>query len=765
MKKFYQIMTLLAACSLLFVSCNKKELVYEEGAPELANSYGVYFPTQDASGSHTYDPLMDRSITVTVARPSDKSNGAITVPYTIIASEEGIFKGGDITFADGQTETEVDITFQDAGEGVKYNVELVIDDPNYVYVYGSNPKSLSFSILVVTYEYVTNPETGEPAKVTFTVMPDFLSDFDVEEAYEVEGKIRYYEVDGVRYGSVLPDEGGIWKSDAVIDFTWYPNITYEYDGNSYQPVEVAVQSTGYMLDGEEVGMPDPCGVSFTDYYHYWTDVRGNSLGTYAQFMKNYGQTYKLCFYDGRGGFYFNLIYTIDGTNYWYGFCDGTVVGIAEGFVRTDYTLEAETDYSHDGVTPVSLKAGADIATVKYAVYPGELTDKEVAAKAEAIASGEDASEEFTDLEYDEEEKAAFGSFGLTPESTGTYTLVLVGFDEGKTARANTSVTFKFIAAEDVEEYAVDLMVGTEDVPARYVDYDNITAFGYYLVGSDIKEAHVAVFLTENYEKNPEGYAAFIKSETKLALSEDAIKQVNATGGYFNLASGLDPLTNYTVLVWATNGDSETVLSAERMTDGLPLAYVTTGTYTYDAWWEGDDDEQELYTDPNYPGTYVLTNWGGGVNFRFTVDKDNIITIPLFAIGATHSSYGAVWYIESADYYSEEYLASHADAAERSYYDPETGVYHFHFALVVSAGTFGNFWETFAVGDTATESHVAVSPQNVPVSSTGIGSHFRIPSFRQFERDPQAVKVKVTPLAPRKTARSHGKNNEVPTLAY
>ena len=165
------------------------------------------------------------------------------------------------------------------------------------------------------------------------------------------------------------------------------------------------------------------------------------------------------------------------------------------------------------------------------------------------------------------------------EKTGNYTLVAVAFDAEGKPQNDANIAFRYISAEDTDEYAVDIMVGAENVPERYVDYDDISAFGYYIVGNGITDAHAAIITTAKYNDDPEYYNAAIKADTESALSADELALVNAEGGFYAIAAGLAPLTSYTLLVWATNGDLETVVTAEHTTDGLPLEYITTGTYT------------------------------------------------------------------------------------------------------------------------------------------------------------------------------------------
>lgn len=100
MKKYFNIILASALAALTVLSCAKQEQAYEPGTPDPSGCYGVFFPSQDAMGSHTYDPTMDKAVSITVTRTN--TSGAITVPFTTTVSDEGIFNFGSITFADGR---------------------------------------------------------------------------------------------------------------------------------------------------------------------------------------------------------------------------------------------------------------------------------------------------------------------------------------------------------------------------------------------------------------------------------------------------------------------------------------------------------------------------------------------------------------------------------------------------------------------------------------------------------------------------------------
>ena len=546
MKNLYRILIALLAFSFIAVSCKDKEYEYIPGEPEASGCYGVYFPTQDASGSHTYDPTMDRSVTITVSRTN--STGAITVPYTVTTSEDGVFNFGTINFADGQSETELVVTFPDAKVGVNYSFSVQIEDNQYASLYNEGAIALDFSVLIV--EMVTlKDESGKPTKVQFHVNNDFLGDFGYSEAsWDIEGTIQYYEVDGVRYGTVVPDQGGIWMSDAEIKFVWYPNQTYEIEDKTYQPVEVPLGRTGYELPGSEVGVDHPCAVLFSDYYHHYLDVKSNDLGSFLEFVAKYGESYKLSYYDGHGGFYFNLVYDIEGTNYWYGFCENSVVGIANGYLRVDYSLDLGTDYTVQGVTPIYVEAGVDVAKIKYAVYEGELT--------------------------------ATQTLGVQLDKTAEYTLVAVAYDDKDKPQNNASTTFRHIAAGDTEEYAVDINVLTEATPVRYTetgDYDQYTSFAFAVYGSDITEAHLAVVPAAQLSNS---LLSTIKyNSEKYAVGEETLAAINGEGGYYDVASGLAANTEYAVVVWATNGSEDKFVYETFKTEKLPYVWKSLGKGT------------------------------------------------------------------------------------------------------------------------------------------------------------------------------------------
>ena len=99
MKKLSSIIFALAALSFAAVSCQEEE-IFQPGEPEESGCYGVYFPVQEASGSHTLTPDDPTSVDIIVKR-ANASGSVSDVPYVVTSSDESVFSFGSINFADG----------------------------------------------------------------------------------------------------------------------------------------------------------------------------------------------------------------------------------------------------------------------------------------------------------------------------------------------------------------------------------------------------------------------------------------------------------------------------------------------------------------------------------------------------------------------------------------------------------------------------------------------------------------------------------------
>lgn len=674
-----------AALSAGFVSCEETAPEYVAGSQDLEGCYGVYFPTQAAAGDHTLDPTMPKSIDVTIMRKV--ADGEITVPVQV--SNDSIFNVPEVKFEDGQTETTFTVTFPDVETAVKYDLTLEVTDPAYASLYGNNPVSLSFSIFCVEWRYITSDADGNQASTTSedeAAIVNFTEGWWNEAFNDV--KIKYYEVNGVR-NCVAYREGGIWGEGLGIEFNF--TMSTKPNGEGKYDIDVKKQYLGFDY-ATQTCIPEASAaapVYFYDWYNYLITNGGYSESSWAgadDFYAKNGAAYPRSYYDGMGGYYFNLKYHVPAAGGGWTPAQYDVVAIVNGVLRLDFTTFASVGETVDGIVPVAINMGKDVASVKYAVLEGQVTDKVAKAYSDSIIA--DTENIYPVVTPDN------ATFGLELAASGVYTLVVVPFDADGVAQqpakdvAYLAVPFTYVAAADADEYDTVVTLGIEETSGVYAKdgYTDVNSFEYYVYGKDIVEAKLHVFTTEEYAVNPDSCNALVAAYG-TALKEEELALVNGAG-LSDIVTGLKAMTSYTLVLWADNGYRSTVLTGEYTTDGLALELLGTGTYTYTCMLDLADPGYSLYKDPNYENTYKIANWFYGVDFTFTWDGDSIVKVADQFSGYVDATHGNVNVMEISDYAGQE--------SYPSYYDAETETFYFGIIYYVSAGYFGYGYETFTL---------------------------------------------------------------------
>lgn len=605
MKKLINILSIAAVASLTVLSCQKEQEVNPRtpSPAEVAGCYGVYFPVQEASGDHVFNPTQDPELEITVARTND--SGAITVPIKATYSEDGIFVPQDIQFADGQKETTIKVRFDKAKEGVNYKASFTIEDGQYASLYNSNPISIDFSIMRVEMLYFLNPKTNEKAVFTFT------QDWWGETAYCY---IKYYEVDGIRtcftetfghlYNGAAYDTPGFFGTGADYEWTFYWYVKSNY-------IRMAVNNTGYHPSSYDAD------VYALDYYYF-----DNGDETGADFLDYADENSDVVsYYDGNGGFYLSMrSYYMFGIGGWNpGEYD--VVGVAEGFTRVDYSFEVETGLTEDGEVPVLFTAGADVVSARLAAYEGTLTPTQVANKVAEIVESQTATV-FSDFEWDEDDEVNYGSTSIAMEETGVYTLVAVALDKDGNAQNSASAEFTYVSAEN--PVPVVISCGLEKT-GKYAKegFTTENSLEVYIYGEEIVDVKAAVFkYVDIASKGVEGIVEELMDAESLPAA--AIEKINGTG-YVDVVGGLIPGTEFYLVVWASNGYEQTVILSEgATTDGDPLPIYQ------------DYDVSDYYADGALPnreaivGTtwnYYALDWYGSLGLREYLGKVKITASP------------------------------------------------------------------------------------------------------------------------------------------
>lgn len=627
--KFWKYILTLAVLTFGAVSC-VEEAAYVEGEPDLEGCYGVYFPAQEATGSHTFDPSMDRTISFTVARKDSK--GEITVPVEVTASAEGVFSVGELKFADGQSETTLTVDFPTAETGVTYKLSLGVTNPQYASKYIDGDSFIDFSVLIVSWEYFLNPKTGEKAKFTFN--QGWWGEVHT-------GYVKYYDVNGVRTcvtetDPLTYDDGsvgyGFWgtgakEGEGEITFTWYTNV---FDTNGKQAVALPVTD---VFENPSYG---GAMVKAYDYYSYWTVLNPQAAlqgVDFPTFVQKYSGNYPVSIYDGNGGFNFYIMYYyMDGIGGWK--IDGFDFELlAEGFTRVDYSLELDEDFTVNGTHPVYFTAGPDVANIKYVASEGELNAVQIEGVVAGIVAGTAENvAEIKDFIVDEETGEKSAAAGVSFDKSGQYTVVAVAYDAEGNTQNTASVVINYVAADD-DSFDVAVNVFTEPTPSRYAG-EGHTAFNSFSFtiygGTELTDVKMNIFKTADVEKA--GVDAVVASVRSVdSVTEDVLADINTTAGYTTLATGLSDGTSYTVVVWGTNGYQTVTATAEFATEKNPEVFKSLGmgTYTEDylfGLFEGLENvtyEVEIEESVDNPGKYRLVNpYGAAYPFNQPGDYDD-----------------------------------------------------------------------------------------------------------------------------------------------
>lgn len=714
-----------AVLSAGFVSCEETAPVYEPGSQDLEGCYGVYFPTQEAAGAHTLDPTAAKEVKVVVMRQN--AEDSITVPVNAIATIDGVPVAADsifnvpaVVFEDGQLEDTITVTFPNVETAVNYGLTLEVTDPAYASLFGKNPVSLSFSVFCVEWKWLGVDADGnqiavaaeeEAATVSFT-------EGWWEESFD-DAKIKFYEVNGMR-NYVAYREDGMWNEGLGLEFNFVMNT--KADGEGKYAIDVKRQYLGYdyasgtIVPEASAGAP----VYFYDWYNYFiTDGYSSSNPTWIDandFYTKHGGSYPRSYYDGMGGYYFNLKYHVPAAGGGWTPALYDVVAIVNGVLRQDFTTIVSVGETVEGVVPVTFAMGKDVASVKYTVLEGEVTNKVAKAYCDSIIADTTGIYPVVTPENT--------TFALELAASGIYTLVAVPFDaEGEAQQPAKDVNFlavpfTYVAAADAEDYAAVVTLGIENTSAMYAKdgYTDINSFQFYVYGKDLEEVKYEVFTTNEYAVNPDSCNALVATEGN-AFSAEMLELVNA-GGLSDLMVDLKPLTAYTMVVWASNGYNSTFVTAEYTTNGLAPELIGTGTYTYTCMFNEPlvDPGYSFYKDPNYEDTYQIADWFYGVDFKFTCTSDTVIYVPVQYSGYD-SQYGPV-YVMGLDEYTGKVMAPH-------YYDAETKTFYFGIIYYVDGGYLGYGYETF----TLDESEEAAVRARRSISSTLKNSEWGVKEFK------------------------------------
>ena len=516
MKTIYRLFAAFSALSLFAAACSPVE-EYKPGVEDNTDCYGVYFPAQETE--FVRSPEEATVITFTVAR--EKTDGDLIVPINV-KDTSSIFniKPVNAVFEDGQSETTISFDYARIAVGQEYLVSLSIEGDEFVSKYSTLPSNLDFTVLVEKWNDLgVGTFTMNVYWDPFTCAVRFFQS-DLNPAIY---RIKMHEVleDGTT-DLIFSEEQNTYlylkvlkKGDKVFD-----NVADKDDLVFFDVFHTGIINSTYNAELLFVHPGSLSSFTVSDWY-YNKVIQVKEDGSPAVI-----QLAPYIFMNGIGGWSF-----IDQ--------DEAIILVLPGCELVNYSMEIEAGYSENGVLPVKFELGADVAKVKYAIYPGTLNSAQVARYAGQIADG--SAEGIAALPAD-------GIAKLTLPETGVYTVVAVSFDAAGEAQETATATINYVAEGDNKD--VELYSGLVATGKYGKEYTSDNTLEYYIFGQDLVDIKIGLFEKGVLENNYEACVDEVLASKSLAKED--IEAAN-TSSYVAVFKDCVPGTEYSVLAWASNG--------------------------------------------------------------------------------------------------------------------------------------------------------------------------------------------------------------------
>ena len=571
MKQIYKTMLAVMA-SLPFLASCVQDLV-EKGEPE-NDSYGVYFGTlTEAQKSVEFDPAEKAELTFTAFRTVEDDE--ITVPVVVSATGAGkdassLFSASAVKFEDGQKETKFTVSFPEAELGTTYSVSISCKDEKYIKIYSQTPTSVSFNVTRVKWNLVKGPNGEEYGSWKDDIMsslfglPVLFPVNDKIKIYERDDKKGFYRIPNVYNPYMVAKFFGGQYSEKEIEENCTPGLYAYIDATNPDKVWLPVQESGVVISNEGY-------ITYASMCQENGFSGSSSYGTMTNGVIKFPQKSILVDFSVAGGWY-------------YANTSGNLVIVMPGCKDNDYSLSIATDLSENGVTPVEIEMGADLAKTKYKFYEGKVAAADLPFEALAISRDEEAA-------FVEESGVVDASF----EKTGIYTVIAVGVDAKGEMQAYKSAEFSYVAADDEVPVVLSCGIGSA---AKYVPqgYNTDNTVEVYVYGEDLVEVKLAAVKLTDMITNQAGCIQTLL-QTK-SVDAKTLELINTTG-YAGPVTGLLPGTEYILLAYASNGYEEDLFMSEESisTTGDPLPIYQQ--------FEDVDEELLPETKDKYYGSYNL----------------------------------------------------------------------------------------------------------------------------------------------------------------
>ena len=575
MKAIYSKYLMAAALIVSATACVEEK--FEPGAPDRSDCAGVYFvEEQENVKTHTLEDGKDKEyLEFKVRRQSAETEEYVAFEseayyirrdetYTdtsyceVVERADDLFEFYDLYFKEGEKEAVIKVFFEDIKIGEKYTCTLRITDPKYVSTYADNASSITFSVQKFRWKDI-GTATVRDALFSDMFLWDgrYLENTEVkiQERTDENGK-HYYRlkdlyspaflarlVEGDEAYNEDPEE----LEEAYSDYI-EPNTYIYVDARDSSKVYIPEQKTGF----SDPSLGDIMIAS--DVTEVWG---ANSNMLYGSLSEDGVITFP------KKGLLISL-----GAYYYFSNSSGKFRIVLPGGKAEDYGLEIESEEGNDdGKIKVNFTSAKDVATIKYALFQGKVSEVDMEKKAQEV-NADDGSKSKTEENVNGEFSLNLTPAGENPE-TDIYTLVACTYGADGTFREYASCQIGYVNPKDKGTKNVKLSFGIT-VDDRFAstkeeeDYNSSNSFQYWVRGTDITHAMFNYYNTSYYNT----YKEELKQEIIDYGSIDnlSLKMLNKGELSGIVGNSLKACTSYTFVVYAGNG-YHTIYKEEVFTTG------------------------------------------------------------------------------------------------------------------------------------------------------------------------------------------------------
>ncbi len=527
--------------------CKQEVLPEPWGEAENPDTYGVYFPPQATSTSLQLEADDPTEVVYRVRRSNILDPIIVPVVLTVTSGDEEIqnpetlFNIEPIAFDSGEEEAKFKITFPDTEIGKEYTINIRIEDPKYISVYGKKETGISFTVLRANWKSIgIGKWRDDIVSSIYSGIKYPNAEIEVE-IFEREDLPGYYRMQAFTPDFVYSLFGQRLETENAWTFI---------DASDPDAVWLPRQSTGLQINSADGVIHIASSIDKI----FSMDASENAYGTLENDIITFpiqGILVNLPGYNATGWFAVNS--------------NGLHRIMLPGAREYDYSVELAKEEAVNGIMNISVAFGADVNTVRYKIYEGTLDDAQASLNAQDLDDGKAA--------FDGQINAT-GNIEIKNMPSGKYTLVACTYADGSDAmRGYGFIPFGYVAAGDQRPIVLNFgLEATNEFAGIGISTDNSARF--YVYGEDIESLRMSLARTSRLEGiDPLVYVEAVGTD----FTAEELDMVNG-GHYSRLISPLNGDSDYTLILLADNGYTKEVFTTTYKTTGKFNPLLETYSY-------------------------------------------------------------------------------------------------------------------------------------------------------------------------------------------